>query len=81
MTSMPQLPAFKFCSPSAPASSWRRAAASEMPARTRLRLKVFGKIPAQLSRSAFSPKAEASDPGAGARKRRRHALTAMLKSP
>ncbi|MBB4201251.1 hypothetical protein GGD83_005091, partial [Rhodoblastus sphagnicola] len=45
MTSMAQFSTSKFCSSPPPTSSWRRAAASKMPARTRSGLPVLGKIP------------------------------------
>jgi hypothetical protein len=81
MTIMTPLHANKVCSPSPPATSWRWNAAPKTPARTRSGLTALGKIHTQLSRSASSPKAEASDPGAGAQNRRSPALDAVFKSP
>jgi hypothetical protein len=81
MIIMMPLLAFKFCSPSPLASSWRRGAAPETSARTRFRLTAPGKIYAQLSRLASSPHAEASHPGASARNRYRPALDVAFKSP
>ena len=78
---MTPLPALQFCSSSPPTSSRRRAAASETPIRTRSRLTTSGKIHTQLSRSASSPKAEASDPGVGVRYRGLPDLALVFKSP
>jgi hypothetical protein len=78
---MTQLSPSQIRSPSPPASSQRRAAALETFAETRSHLPALGKTHTHLTRSAPSPQAQTSNPGASARNTDRPALAAAFKSP